>query len=191
MRPLEKHIIDTVKEWQMKIGCREGSMNLYYPADALAELLELPEAVGKADVQERRLAQALSEFVREAAPRLGQLQISHEGERYCFVVPDKGCSYVAQEVPDSEFLGQLLGVITIPGNHLDEVEACFAEYARTHGGSYVSQEAHHHGLGRVFYFQWEEETLSEAQDPYVYCVEDDEFGLTYHRFTQTEYRRMR
>jgi len=46
MRPLEKHMIDTVKEWQMKIGYQEGSMNLYYPADALAELLEIPEKQG-------------------------------------------------------------------------------------------------------------------------------------------------
>lgn len=182
MRPLEKHIIDTVKEWQMKIGCQEGGMNLYYPEDALVELLE---------VTEEQLASALAEFAADAAPRLGQLQISHEGKRYCFVVPDKGCAYVAQEVPDSEFLRKLLQVITTPGSHLDEVEACFSEYARSHGGSYVSEEAHHHGLGRVFYFQWEQETPPEAQDSYVYCVEDDEFGLTYHRFTQAEYRRMR
>ena len=30
--PLKKHIIDTVKEWQMKIGYRAESMKLYYPA---------------------------------------------------------------------------------------------------------------------------------------------------------------
>ena len=28
--PLKKHIIDTVKEWQMKIGYRAESMKLYY-----------------------------------------------------------------------------------------------------------------------------------------------------------------
>ena len=38
--PLKKHIIDTVKEWQMKIGYRAESMKLYYPAASLAELLE-------------------------------------------------------------------------------------------------------------------------------------------------------
>ena len=41
--PLKKHIIDTVKEWQMKIGYRAESMKLYYPAASLAKLLELPE----------------------------------------------------------------------------------------------------------------------------------------------------
>lgn len=33
--PLKKHIIDTVKEWQMKIGYRAESMKLYYPAGFL------------------------------------------------------------------------------------------------------------------------------------------------------------
>ena len=45
--PLKKHIIDTVKEWQMKIGYRAESMKLYYPAASLAELLELPEDADK------------------------------------------------------------------------------------------------------------------------------------------------
>ena len=45
--PLKKHIIDTVKEWQMKICYRPESMKLYYPAVSLAELLGLPEDAGK------------------------------------------------------------------------------------------------------------------------------------------------
>ena len=28
---LERHIIDTIKEWQMKIGYKEENMRLYYP----------------------------------------------------------------------------------------------------------------------------------------------------------------
>ena len=49
--PLKKHIIDTVKEWQMKIGYRPESMKLYYPAVSLAELLDLPEDAGKEQLQ--------------------------------------------------------------------------------------------------------------------------------------------
>ena len=50
--PLKKHIIDTVKEWQMKIGYRPESMKLYYPAVSLAELLDLPEDAGKNSFRE-------------------------------------------------------------------------------------------------------------------------------------------
>ncbi len=39
----------------------------------------------------------------------------------------------------------------------------------------------HDGLGSVFYFE------KDSTERYVYCVEDDDFGLTYHRFTRKEY----
>ena len=29
-----------------------------------------------------------------------------------------------------------------------------------------------------------------APDEYVYCVESDDFGLTYHRFTMEDYRKL-
>ena len=58
--PLKKHIIDTVKEWQMKIGYRAESMKLYYPAASLAELLELPE-----DADKDQLNTALLIFAKE------------------------------------------------------------------------------------------------------------------------------
>lgn len=183
MRPLERHIIDTIKEWQMKIGYSEGSMNLYYPKEALAELLELPDG-------EQKLGRALAGFAQEVKPRLGEIAISHEGERYCFVIPAEGCTYVAEEIPDALFLQSFLAVITGAGRSMKAVEDCFARYAKCHGGSYVAREAHHHGLGKVFYFEWGEDASGDEKDPYVYCVEDDEFGLTYHRFTRAEYRVM-
>ena len=34
------------------------------------------------------------------------------------------------------------------------------------------------GMGCVFCFE------NDDFEPYVYCVESDEFGLTYHRFTR-------
>ena len=183
MRPLERHIIDTIKEWQMKIGRGEGGMNLYYPKEALTELLELPEGEG-------RLDWALAAFAQEVRPRLGEIKISHEGERYCFVISEKGCDYVAEEVPDAEFLRSFLAVITGPDSSMEDVESCFAQYAGSHGGRYRVREAHHHGLGKAFYFEWGADAGGEDKDPYVYCVEDDAFGLTYHRFTRPEYRMM-
>ncbi|MEI3194052.1 MAG: DUF3877 family protein [Lachnospiraceae bacterium] len=59
--PLKKHIIDTVKEWQMKIGYRPESMKLYYPAVSLAELLDLPEDAGKEQLQRALLGFAEKE----------------------------------------------------------------------------------------------------------------------------------
>ena len=40
---LEKHITDTIREWQVKIGYEGGTMKLYYPAESLRRSLSLDE----------------------------------------------------------------------------------------------------------------------------------------------------
>ena len=57
---LKKHIVDTVKEWQIKIGYHPGPMKLYYPAASLTELLGLPEDAGK-----EQLTETLQNFAKE------------------------------------------------------------------------------------------------------------------------------
>ena len=83
---LERHIIDTVKEWQMKIGYRSEEMKLYYPDVSLAGLLELADGWTEASLKE-----ALQEFSKETKERLGGVRISNVGERYCVAVPAAGC----------------------------------------------------------------------------------------------------
>ena len=39
---LEKHVIDTVKEWQTKIGTDDAGVRLYYPKVSLCGYLKLP-----------------------------------------------------------------------------------------------------------------------------------------------------
>ena len=46
-------------------------------------------------------------------------------------------------------------------------------------------EEPHEGEGGIA-FSFQEERI----DPYVYCVEQDDFGLTYHRFVKKEYEKL-
>lgn len=176
---LEKHIFDTIKEWQMKIGYREESMKLYYPKVSLMELLGL----GK-DISEPQLEEALSEFTSAEKNRLGEIKISHDRERYCITVPEKGCAYIAENVPDFVFLKRFLEVITKQGNTLEQVRNCFAVYAKECNAQYTELDRRKEGLGHVFFFDKEE------LDGCIYCVEEDEFGLTYHRFTKSDYEKI-
>ena len=41
---LEKHITDTIREWQVKIGYEGGTMKLYYAAESLRRSLCLDES---------------------------------------------------------------------------------------------------------------------------------------------------
>ena len=176
--PLKKHIIDTVKEWQMKIGYRAESMKLYYPAASLAELLELPE-----DADKDQLNTALLIFAKEEESSLGDLAFSEKDGRWNLTVPPEGCTWIHENFQDSPFLKDFIQTITTPGNTLTEVRACFDRHTLP---EHPVQEADHvhDGVGRVFFYE------GGAPDEYVYCVESDDFGLTYHRFTMEDYRKL-
>lgn len=144
---LERHIIDTVKEWQMKIGYRSEEMKLYYPDVSLAGLLELAEGWTEASLKE-----ALQEFSKETKGRLGGVQISNVKDRYCVAVPAAGCTYIHENEPDSAFLRSFLDVITGLEPSMQGVEQCFADAAAMNGEHYVKEDRESEGLGMVFYF---------------------------------------
>lgn len=178
---LKKHIIDTIKEWQLKIGYREGNMKLYYPGESLEAML------GLADSDREILAQALSKFCDEAEPQLGRIRITGSYERYCLEIPPKGCAYVAGKVPEPEFLKLFLKVITDAGAAMEQVRTCFESYGAEHGTAYIEEEIaeEQEASGHAFYF------ADEAVEEYVYWVEENEFGLTYHRFMRADYEKLK
>lgn len=173
---LERQLIDTIKEWQIKIGYQKGHMRLYYPADSLKRMLKLPQ-----DTSIRGLDAALQTFSETTAERLGRINISSKEGRYCLDISEKGCEYIADQIPEPEFLKQFLHTITFPGNTLAQVRSCFSRAASEAGVTYLEKDEEHGGLGHVFYFP------DGDPDEYVYCVEEDDFGLTYHRFTREDY----
>ena len=173
---LKKHIIDTIKEWQLKIGYREGNMKLYYPGESLEALLGLTDAAQEQAAE--ALSHALLKFCDEAEPQLGRIKITGSYERYCLEIPPKGCAYVAGMVAEPEFLKRFLKEITKPGNTMEQMRECFAAYAAEKGTSYKEE-------GHAFYF------TDENVEEYVYWVEENEFGLTYHRFTRADYERLK
>lgn len=94
---LEKHIMDTMKEWQIKLGSIGSDMKLYYPKTSLYEYLKI-------------------------------------------------------------------------SNDISCTELC------------VEHEAG--GATEVLYLK------DETIEPYVYYIEQNEFGITYHRFTSNEYKNL-
>ncbi len=188
---LQKHIYDTVKEWQLKIGYREENMKLYYPDVSLKGLLGLEAGADTAQLEE-----SLEQFAQAVQPQLGRIHVScdEKKERYCLDVPREGVSYIAKEVPDSAFLKRFLKVITSPGSTLKDVEECFACTAKEQGIDYVGRNQEEEGLGNVFYFaapkNQDGQSAAKEMDEYIYCVEADDFGLTYHRFDREDYEKL-
>ncbi|MCD7826226.1 MAG: DUF3877 family protein [Clostridiaceae bacterium] len=169
---LERHILDTVKEWQIKIGYQRESMRLYYPNSSIAELLELPK-----NTSQKELSAALQQFRDTVSPRLGEIAVSFDGGRCCLEISEKGCEYIHQHVEASAFFLQFIDTIMKKPCTLERIQECFAGFDK----NYHYEQMVCHGLGHVFYFD------DQRIDPYVYCVEMDESFATYHRFTRQEY----
>lgn len=170
---LERHVIDTMKEWQIKIGSFDSKIRLYYPKTSLCRYLDL-----SADIENEVLSSYTEQYFHEDVKYLGNIAVSAEGDRFCIIVGKEGCEYVEKEVAEPEFLMHFLEILK--DQKLPEILTFFEEYAKTHGTDICINEEEN-GTETVVYFE------NEAVEPYVYCIDKNEFGITYHRFTKEEY----
>lgn len=164
---LEKNICDTLKEWELKIGYSKEPVELYYPKESLCSLLGLAE--------EDLLKEALASFCKEVKGRLGELRISGSQKNYCIRIPEDGSRYVKDHIKASPFLVKFLEAVRQPECSLASVEQVFCEFS----GRVVKEKEE---KAYIFYFE------DAGIDEYVYCVEEDAFGLQYHRFTREDYQ---
>lgn len=171
INPLQQNIYDTLKEWEIKIGYRREEVQLYYPKESLLELLETEDAL---------LARQLQTFCQSVKNELGDICIyeTNEKGRYCVRIPAEGVAYVHENIPESPFLKAFLKTVTTPGAKLEDV--CNTFYQFSSDVIIEKQEEREWGI-------W---FSDENIDAYVYYVEEDDFGLEYHRFTKEAYQRL-
>lgn len=180
MEELKKHIIDTIKEWQMKLGYQEEDIRLYYPDESLKDMLGLSQEASEQELQEK-----LGAFCKSNQNELGRIAVLREGERYCMDVPKEGCKYIAEHVPDNELLKGILRILASKEKNMQQIRELFQDYAAARGGKLMEEPESWHGHGTVFFFDKDE------IDSYVYCMEEDEFGITYHRFSRRDYEKLK
>lgn len=169
---LEKHIADTMKEWQIKMGSLDSNVRLYYPKTSLCRYLNLNIAV-----ENEVLCRYIEKYFADNVKYLGKVEVSAAMDRFCIMVGKEGCNYVEENIPEPEFLAQFL--IALKSKNLEKITDCFEEYAGKHGTICVCNEVGE--TETVLYFE------NEAVEPYVYCIDKNEFGITYHRFAKDDY----
>lgn len=173
---LEQHITDTLKEWQLKLGNMNSELRLYYPYDSICGFLQVEESVPEA------LTERILDYLKEKAPYLGEIRVTFSKQRFCLTIPKEGCEYVNTHGETSAFLQELLAALKT--QEMEEIRAVFLRYAELGEGQVLEQQDAEDG-GRIFYFD------KESIDPYVYCFEEDAFGITYHRFTRMDYEKLK
>ena len=173
---LEKHIVDTMKEWQIKMGSLDSDIRLYYPKTFLCRYLNLQD-----DIENDVLSKRIEKYFADKAKYLGEITVSAMKDRFCILVGKEGCEYVEKNVPEPEFLAQYLEILK--GQKMQPMLDFFEEYAKQHGTT-VCIDREEGEQETILYFE------NEEIEPYVYCIDQNEFGISYHRFSKGDYEEL-
>ena len=111
---------------------------------------------------QEHLSEEIAAFCRLAAQELGDVTIKETEEkgRYCIHIP---------------FLKVFLNEIFKPGNTVADIVNIFRTFSRDVTVEKINEE------------EWGISFQDPEIDPYVYYLEQDAFGLQYHRFTKQAY----
>lgn len=169
---LKTNICDSIKECEIKLGYQEKAIHLYYPESTLLELLE---------AEPGNLPEKITLFCQMQTDAFGDITITETQEkgRYRITVPAKGVKYVHKNITASPFMVAFVKEIHEPGRTKDDIVKLFHEFSTN-----ISIEKMEEKEWAV-YFQ------DGIPDAYVYYIEEDDFGLQYHRFTKKTFERMK
>ena len=128
---LEKNIIDVIKEEQAKLGYRKEKIRLYYPLSSLNHFFQIDGDV--TGMQEK-----LSRFSEYEEGKLGSVEVTNKGERFCFHIPEEGAEYVHNNMKENEFIKDLIGLISHHGCKMEDIFELF----RQHSDQITIEEMH-------------------------------------------------
>lgn len=167
---LERHIVDTIEEQQLKLGYLPETVRLYYPLSSLNRFLAI-------DVTVEKMQECLQECCGYMADKLGEVKCSHQGERFCLAIPPEGARYVHEQISSDGFLAELIACVGTHGSTWGEVLSIFQK----HSDSVHVQEMTNGEFNYLVYFE------DGKPDDYRYCIADEGHHVTYHRYTPEDY----
>ena len=169
-KKLENSLIDVIKEEQAKLGYRKEKIRLYYPLSSLNHFFQL-------DVDETGMQEKLSRFSEYEEGKLGSVEVTNKGERFCFHIPEEGAEYVHNNMKENEFIKVLIELVQ---KH-DCTKVKLLDLFTSYWEKTESQEMDNGEFD--FYIRF----LDKADDTYYYCFKDEGFHFIYHRFLPEDY----
>ena len=138
---LERNLIDIIKEEQAKLGFFKEDIRLYYPLSSLNHFFS---ATDNADEMQARL-NALPTSITE---KLGQIEISHKGDRFCFHIPKEGTVYVHDNTAPNEFIKSLVELVAKHDCTMNEILDLFHTYSQ----NIITEEINNDEFDRLIRF---------------------------------------
>lgn len=168
---MKENLIDVIKEEQAKLGYRKETIRLYYPLKSLNYLFGTD-----ADIADMK--NILKDFCNKVEKIFGKIEISNNGERFCFKIPEEGALYVHENISDNEFIYGLVDVVSEHDCTMEKIRKYFLKF---------NDDIHYEKL-----FNAEFDYLiffkNGVPDKYYYCFTIDEFHVIYHRFLPNDYK---
>ena len=159
---LEKLVVSTVQETQLKLGPANGSESLYMPLASIAPDGNIAAAAG-----------LIEEFKRKTSSYLGDVECTILDDRVRVVIPRKGAEYVSK-LPVSPVLATMVDSVS-KHMSLDQLR----DRMTSEFGDCIWKNIDGDGFQCVAYF--------EKTDPNVYCIGSEYGHLVYHRFSRSDY----
>lgn len=173
---LQKNMIDQIKEAQIKLGYARETIRLYYPAESLQALLEVP------GMEVERIAALLEQEYASGGSVLGRPEFRvHAGRLEVGILPS-GVEYVHQQVAEPAFLKDMIALFQ--KNHhcgIEEIRAVFEGYSSDYTCQKMPEGT---DFDYVLYF------TDRSIDEYAYCIKEEMGHTIYHRFTQADLRKI-
>lgn len=167
---LEKNIIDIVQEQQLKLGYRKEIIRLYYPLLSLNRLLDT-------NCDTNQMQAAMESFCFFVQERLGQMEVTHQKDRFCLIIPAQGSEYVHKHMEEDSFLRDFIDAISRHNASMEEILQQFHKHSnRVHVEQPQNAEFNY-----LVYFE------DGIPDNYRYCITDEGCHISYHRFTEDDY----
>lgn len=179
---LQRSLIDVIKEEQAKLGYYREDIRLYYPLSSLNhffgtnveadEMQRILDGTGEQD--HTPIAAGMNEALSD---KLGMVEVSHRGDRFCFHIPPEGVEYVHENTTENEFIRELVQLVAKHGCTIEEVYQLFTKHS-----GHVRREPMENGEFDVRI--WFED---DAENPYYYCFKQEGEHMIYHRFLPADY----
>lgn len=179
---LQRSLVDVIKEEQAKLGYYREDIRLYYPLSSLNhffgtnvgadEMQLILDGTGEQD--HTPIATGMNEALSD---KLGMVEVSHRGDRFCFHIPPEGVEYVHENTTENEFIRELVQLVAKHGCTIEEVYQLFTKHS-----GHVRREPMENGEFDVRI--WFED---DAEDTYYYCFKQEGEHMIYHRFLPADY----
>lgn len=167
---LEKNVTGVVSEQQIKLGYRSEVVRLYYPLLSLNRILHTNDSF-------MQMLEHLEQFSQYARRRLGRIEVTSDGERFCLAIPPVGSEYIHSLTEKNEFLNDFIGTIRHHSCTIEDVVKVFRKYSTKVHAEKVQQD----DFDYLLYFE------DGKPDDYRYCLTSEGGHLIYHRFTKEDF----